>query len=58
MFEGKQKIDYYNSLVNIIKLLNFEYHCKFVCSGKIMYLCDNMMEATEESSSRNILLNV
>ena len=23
-----------------------------------MYICDNMMEATEEGSSRNILLNV
>ena len=28
MFKGKLKIDYDNSLVNIIKLLNFEYHCK------------------------------
>ena len=29
-----KKIDYYNSLANIIKLLTFEYHCKIVSSGK------------------------
>ena len=37
MFKGKQKIDYDNSLVDIIKLfkfLNFEYYCKFVSSVK------------------------
>ena len=48
---------YYNPLVSIFKLLNFKYHCKFVSSGKIVYIPDNMMEATEEGSSRNIFLN-
>ena len=43
--------------MNIIKLLTFDFHWKFVSSGKIMYICDNMMEATEEGRSQNILLN-
>ena len=34
MIKGKSKINYDNSLVDIIKLLNFEYHCQFVSSIK------------------------
>ena len=36
--KGNKKIDYYNSLANIIKLLSFEDHFKFVN----MYICDNI----------------
>ena len=32
----------------VLLLQVIESHCKFLSSGKIIYICDDMMEVTEE----------
>ena len=42
---------YFNERALFVLLLQvIESHCKFLSSGKIIYICDDMMEVTEEGN--------